>query len=67
LIDLDHGPLVLVNDAAAQMNLDPAHVRRLAREGKLRAAKWSGRIFLDPSDVAAYRARPNRRRRGVRR
>ena len=47
--------------AAQQIGYDPEHIRRLARNGKIKSRKWGRDWMIDVSSLLEYRKNEGRR------
>ena len=47
--------------AAQQSGYDPEHIRRLARNGKIKSRKWGRDWMIDVSSLLEYRKNEGRR------
>jgi excisionase family DNA binding protein len=47
-------PLLTIDEVRSRLNVSVSTVRRLVRDGKLRAYRVGGRLRFKPEEVAAY-------------
>jgi excisionase family DNA binding protein len=47
-------PLLTIDEVRSRLNVSISTVRRLVRDGKLRAYRVGGRLRFKPEEVAAY-------------